>query len=72
MPNLECRCCMKQTPKTGQRECPECGHVFKGRGWDGIDAHWKARHEQTMSYEDFWNSLCDDHQGSHPGETADG
>ena len=26
------------------RECPECDHVFKGHGWDGIDAHWKAKH----------------------------
>ncbi len=30
-----------------RRECPECGHAFQGKGWDGIDAHWKARHEGT-------------------------
>ena len=33
------------------RECPHCDHVFKGNGWDGIDAHWKAKHEnETATY----------------------
>ena len=22
-----------------QKVCPQCGHVFQGNGWDGIDAH---------------------------------
>lgn len=34
--------------------CPECGHVFQGNGWDGIDAHWKAKHEKVMPYADAW------------------
>jgi len=34
--------------------CPECNHVFKGRGWEGIDAHWKAKHESIMPYETAW------------------
>jgi hypothetical protein len=34
--------------------CPECGHDFKGNGWDGIDAHWKAEHESTMPYKEAW------------------
>jgi len=34
--------------------CPECSHVFKGKGWEGIDAHWKAKHERIMPYEDAW------------------
>ena len=36
------------------RICPECGHVFQGRGWDGIDAHWRARHDNVMPYEQAW------------------
>ena len=40
------------------RECPECDHVFKGHGWDGIDAHWKAKHAGTvMPYEGFWEGI---------------
>jgi N-carbamoylputrescine amidase len=34
--------------------CPECGHVFRGNGWDGIDSHWKSKHEHVMSYEQAW------------------
>ena len=34
--------------------CPECGHEFQGNGWDGIDAHWKSKHDKTMRYEDAW------------------
>lgn len=40
--------------------CPECGHVFAGHGWDGIDTHWKAEHEHIMSYENAWPLLQDD------------
>ncbi len=43
--------------------CPECGHVFRGKGWDGIDAHWRAHHEGILSYEAFWTGLCDGHRG---------
>ncbi len=39
------------------KTCPECGHVFKGNGWDGIDAHWRAKHEDIMSYEQAWPLL---------------
>ncbi len=34
--------------------CPECQHVFQGNGWDGIDAHWKARHGAVMPYKEAW------------------
>ena len=37
--------------------CPECGHTFKGNGWDGIDAHWKAKHNSLMPYQDAWPLL---------------
>ncbi|WP_210242272.1 OsmC family protein [Mesorhizobium sp. B2-3-12] len=34
--------------------CPECRHVFQGNGWDGIDAHWKSKHEGLMPYAKAW------------------
>ena len=34
--------------------CPECGHEFKGNGWDGIDAHWRSKHAHVMAYEEVW------------------
>jgi hypothetical protein len=36
--------------------CPECGHEFH-HGWDGIDSHWKANHNQVMRYEEAWPLL---------------
>lgn len=40
-----------------KKVCPECGHVFKGNGWDGIDAHWRSKHENIMPYEEAWPLL---------------
>jgi hypothetical protein len=37
-----------------RKSCPECGHEFQGNGWDGIDAHWRAQHENVMGYEEAW------------------
>jgi hypothetical protein len=34
--------------------CPECGHQFRGNGFDGIDAHWRANHEHRMPYRVAW------------------
>ncbi|MCK5744787.1 MAG: hypothetical protein KAH44_01160 [Oricola sp.] len=42
---------------TGKCVCPECGHVFQGNGWDGIDAHWRSKHENVMPYEEAWPLL---------------
>jgi len=39
---------------SSENVCPECGYKFKGNGFDGIDAHWRARHEDVMPYEDAW------------------
>jgi len=39
------------------KTCPECGHVFQGNGWDGIDAHWKSKHDDVMPYKDAWPLL---------------
>jgi len=57
-----CPCCESGTPFKRPRVCPECGHVFRGKGWDGIDAHWRAKHEQKLPYERFWRSLCPRHR----------
>jgi hypothetical protein len=48
------------------RECPACDHVFRGAGWDGIDAHWKAKHDSSdRPYEHFWAGIrgCARHHG---------
>jgi hypothetical protein len=37
-----------------RKVCPECGHEFQGNGWDGIDAHWRAKHAHVMAYEEAW------------------
>jgi len=37
-----------------QKICPECGHRFRGNGYDGIDAHWRAKHEHLMPYAIAW------------------
>ena len=37
-----------------QKVCPECGHRFRGNGWDGIDAHWRSQHESVLPYEIAW------------------
>jgi len=34
----------------------------QGNGWEGIDAHWRAKHNDLMTYEEFWNSLCIRHR----------
>lgn len=40
--------------KTVNKMCPECDHPFKGNGFDGIDAHWRAKHEHIMPYKEAW------------------
>ena len=60
--SMECLCCKKHQKKERPRVCPECGHVFAGNGWDGIDAHWRSKHEHIMPYKNFWDSLCAAHK----------
>ena len=48
-----------------QKVCPECGHVFQGNGWDGVDAHWRSKHEDAMPYEEAWPLLRD---GKYPAQ----
>ncbi|HXJ96145.1 MAG TPA: hypothetical protein VMT20_25170 [Terriglobia bacterium] len=40
--------------KDNPKICPECEHEFQGNGWDGIDAHWKFRHEHIVPYSIAW------------------
>ena len=61
-----CFACRHGVPKKGRRRCPECGYIFRGSGWDGIDAHWKAKHESVLPYEEFWASLCRSHRAPKP------
>ena len=28
--------------------------TFRGNGWDGIDAHWRSKHEHLMPYQEAW------------------
>ena len=61
-----CLACARGLPKTPPRVCPECGRVFSGTTWAGIDGHWKSRHNGVMPYEQFWESLCLEHRGRRP------
>jgi hypothetical protein len=40
--------------RSAENVCPECGYKFRGNGFDGIDAHWRAKHEAMMPYKDAW------------------
>ena len=62
-----CLCCQNEMSTNGPRTCPLCKHIFQGNGWDGIDAHWRAHHEEVMPYETFWNTLCPNHGGHGSG-----
>ena len=62
--SISCRCCEKDQKTDLPRVCPECGHVFQGNGWDGIDAHLRAKHRYIMPYQDFWRGLCPEHRGT--------
>ncbi len=59
----QCLACQCETATQGKRICPLCRHEFQGNGWDGVDAHWRAKHESVMPYERFWSSLCPAHRG---------
>ena len=42
----DCPSCRKSIPRSRKwpRQCPECAQVFAGRGWAGIESHWRASH----------------------------
>jgi hypothetical protein len=55
-----------------RKVCPECGHRFQGHGWDGIDAHWRARHENVMPYEKAWELIrADQYDNEHVEDIED-
>lgn len=60
--NPNCPCWGKNI--THPRRCPICNHIFKGNGWDGIDAHYKAKHEKDtgVPYHVWWSQICTDHK----------
>lgn len=62
---LECPSCRKGIPRSRRwpRQCPECAQVFQGRGWAGIESHWRSQHPDVMAYEDFLAALCPAHRG---------
>ena len=62
-----CYCCMQGLQFIVPRQCPapHCGHEFN-HGWAGIDAHWRANHEDIMPYDDFWHGVCGNHGGPGP------
>lgn len=66
---MTCFCCEKNIPCNDEKHCPVCGHVFMGDGWTGIDAHWKAKHENVMPYELFWVTLCEQHKKVSLGQS---
>ncbi|MCK4793619.1 MAG: hypothetical protein KAV87_58360 [Desulfobacteraceae bacterium] len=59
--NTRCLCCKNKIPKELPRHCPMGDHDFQGKGWEGMDAHWRKNHENIMTYEKFRESLCNDH-----------
>jgi hypothetical protein len=69
--SADCPSCRKGIPRSRQwpRQCPECAQVFQGRGWAGIESHWRAEHADVMAYEDFFASLCPAHRGAGDAAT---
>ena len=56
-------------PKTIPRVCPLCGKDFKV-GWTGIDGHYNGRKHESITgidYQQWWNSICEDHGGPGRG-----
>jgi len=56
------------TDRRANKVCPvpECDHIFTGKGWGGIDGHWKSNHLSVMSYEDAWPLIK---SGKYPRQT---
>jgi len=51
---------LKQVGPSEKHVCPECGYRFNGTGFDGIDAHWRSRHENIMPYAEAWPLIKSD------------
>ena len=58
-----CYACEKGSRTTGHRVCPDCGHVFQGAGWAGIDATGaRDTSRSPMSFEAFMATSCAAHE----------
>ncbi len=66
---MDCYCCRTGVP-IGSKICPVCDHVFQGKGWEGLDAHWKAKHQDVIPYEVLWNGLCEKHKITQGGSKS--
>jgi len=51
--------------------CPECSHQFQGNGWDGIDAHWRSKHEHVMPYGVAWPLIKSGNYARQTGSIED-
>jgi len=43
-----------------RKVCPECGHIFQGIGWGGLDAHWRSKHNKINSYNKVKHLIMND------------
>ena len=59
---------MNTTEQKTPKVCPVCGHVFQGNGWDGIDGHWRSKHEHIMAYATAWPII---EAGGRPSDEVD-
>jgi hypothetical protein len=68
----ECPCCVAGLPEhPKKRECPHCRLQFAD-GWKGIAQHLRSDDiKHPWTYEEFWNSLCDQHRFAEDFVMAD-
>lgn len=67
----KCKCCeiekpsSRHQPLVGPRQCPACGHRFRGAGWRGFARHWRQWHQAKtgVRYEDMRDDMCARHYG---------
>jgi hypothetical protein len=59
------------TKSKPENVCPECGRQFRGNGFDGIDAHWRAKHEKLMPYRVAWPLIKSGTYRRRTGSIAD-
>jgi hypothetical protein len=63
MCNSHCPCWNKNI--NHPRKCPICGQIFNGKGWEGIDEHYKKKHKEVNAqepYEMWWSRMCEEHR----------
>lgn len=68
-PTESCTPVVDDMHRSGMKRCPECGYAFKGTGWGGMDAHWRARHADIMPYGLAWPII---ERGGKPSAQSSG